>query len=447
MTTHDTCAILAVGDELSLGEKLDTNSMWLAERLATLGSVPVEHVTVGDDLDLIASTMRRLAQRVPLLLVTGGLGPTADDLTRDALSLAMDDALIRDDDELAHIAAFFAQRGRAISEINKVQAMRPTRARCLRNLVGTAPGLHGRIDREGHAGGCDVFCVPGPPREMQPMVERLVVPALSLRTRDPLHVKLVRVLGLAESDAAATLKACPEGDLLARANDPVVGVTASAGELTFRIRARGDAREAHPKLEWAASQIRGAFGALCMGEDDESAPAAALRALRERNETLVVVESCTGGLLGATLTEVPGSSDVVLGGWITYSNAMKTAEVGVPAHAIEHYGAVSEQTVRAMAEGALVAATGQRANHALAISGVAGPSGDAPDKPVGTVWIAHAFRTREAIGSDARLFNFPGDRAGVRIRAVRAALAMLHLRVRGETYRLLANEQGRGRPA
>lgn len=444
MTTHDTCAILAVGDELSLGEKLDTNSMWLADRLGAAGSLPVEHATVGDDLDRIASTIRRLAAQVPLLLVTGGLGPTPDDLTRDALALAMNDTLVRDDEELAHIAAFFAQRGRDITDINKVQAMRPSSARCLRNLVGTAPGLHGHVDRAGHAEPCDVFCVPGPPREMQPMVERLVLPSLRLRTRDALRTKLVRVLGTAESDAAAALKSAPGGDLLARTNDPVVGVTASAGELTFRVRARGDEEAARQKLEWAASQIRAAFGALCVGEDDESAPAAALRALRERNETLVVVESCTGGLLGATLTEVPGSSDVVLGGWITYSNEMKAAEVGVPAHAIEHYGAVSEQTARAMAEGALVAASGQRANHALAISGVAGPTGGAPDKPVGTVWIAHAFRTREAIGCDSRLFNFPGDRASVRIRAVRAAIAMLHLRVKGETHRPLANEQRRG---
>lgn len=444
MSTHDTCAILAVGDELSLGEKLDTNSMWLADRLATLGALPVEHVTVGDDLDLIASTMRRLAQRVPLVIVTGGLGPTADDLTRDALALAMNDPLVRDDEELAHISAFFAQRGRAITEINKVQAMRPSRARCLRNLVGTAPGLHGRVEREGHTEPCDVFCVPGPPREMQPMVERLVLPSLRLRTRDALRTKLVRVLGTAESDAAAALKATPGGDLLARTNDPVVGVTASAGELTFRIRARGDDATTRDKLEWAAAHIRAAFGALCVGEDDESAPAGALRALRERGETLVVVESCTGGLLGATLTEVPGSSDVVLGGWITYSNEMKTAEVGVPAHAIAHYGAVSEQTVRAMAEGALVAASGQRASHALAISGVAGPSGGTPDKPLGTVWVAHAYRTRDAIGCDAREFNFPGDRASVRIRAVRAAIAMLHLRVRGEAHRPLANEQRRG---
>jgi nicotinamide-nucleotide amidase len=433
-TIHDACAILSIGDELVLGEKLDTNTMWLSALLADLGAPAIEHATVGDDRAQIAATIRRLASRAPLVIVTGGLGPTADDLTREALADAMGDELVRDDEALAQIEAMFRARGRTMNELNRVQAMRPSRGECLRNDVGTAPGVHGRVE------GADVFCVPGPPREMRPMVEGLVVPRLRLRERDRVRAKLIRVLGWAESDAASVLKGCEGGDLLARTNDPVVGVTASAGELTFRIRAKGEEREATERLEWAARQIRKVFGALCVGEDEESAPAATLRLLRERDETLAVVESCTGGLLGAMLTEVPGSSDVFLGGWITYTNAMKQGEVNVPGETIAQYGAVSEETVRAMALGGLFQSA---ADHAIAISGVAGPSGGSDEKPVGTVWIAHAWSTDESRGVDARRFLFPGDRDSVRVRSVRAAMAMLNLRVKGEPERALVNEVAR----
>ncbi len=435
-TIHDACAILSIGDELVLGEKLDTNTMWLSALLADVGAPPVEHVTVGDDLDLIASAMRRLAERAPLVICTGGLGPTADDLTREGLARAMGDSLVRDDEALAHIEEMFRKRGRVMNELNRVQTMRPSRAECLRNDVGTAPGLHGHVDR-GNGTSADVFCVPGPPREMKPMVEGLIVPRLRLRSQDRVRTKLIRVLGWAESDAAGVLKGSEGGDLLARTNDPVVGVTASAGELTFRVRAKGDESQATERLEWAAGRIREAFGALCVGEDDESAAAATLRVLRERDETLAVVESCTGGMLGATLTEVPGSSDVFLGGWITYTNAMKQGEVNVPGATIAEHGAVSEETARAMALGGLFQSA---ADHALAITGVAGPGGGSDEKPVGTVWIAHAWSTAEGRGVEARLFHFPGDREIVRVRSVRAALAMLNLRVKGEPERALVNE-------
>ncbi len=435
-TTHHACAILAIGDELTLGEKPDTNSMWLAERLGALGAPAIEHATVGDDAVRIANTIRRLAQSAPLVICTGGLGPTADDVTRDGLASAMGDSLVEDGEALAQIEALFRAQGRAMNDLNRVQARRPTRGECLRNALGTAPGLWGEVDR-GDGTRADVFCVPGPPREMRPMIDGIVVPRLRLRAADALRVKLVRVLGWTESDAAAALRAGEGGDLLARANDPEVGVTASAGELTFRIRARGAESHASERLEWAAAQIRGVFGALCVGEDDESSAAATLRVLRERDETLAVVESCTGGLLGATLTEVAGSSDVFLGGWITYSNAMKQGEVSVPGATLVEHGAVSEETARAMALGGLFQSA---ADHAIAITGVAGPDGGTDDKPVGTVWIAHAWSTDNDRGVEARLFRFPGDRERVRERSVRAALAMLNLRVRGEPERVLANE-------
>jgi nicotinamide-nucleotide amidase len=435
-TIHNACAILAIGDELTLGEKLDTNSKWLAERLGAIGAPAVEHATVGDDAARIASAIRRLAEAAPLVICTGGLGPTADDLTREGLAEAMGDSLTEDAGALDQIEALFRASGRVMNELNRVQAKRPSRGECLRNGVGTAPGLWGSVDR-GDGTSADVFCLPGPPREMRPMFETLVIPRLRLREVDAMHVKLVRVLGWAESDAASELKKCAGGDLLARASDPEVGVTASAGELTFRIRARGDERSAGEKLEWGAEQLRKVFGALCVGEDDESAAAATLRMLRERDETLAVIESCTGGLLGATLTEVAGSSDVFLGGWITYSNAMKQGEVSVPGATLAEHGAVSEETARAMALGGLFQSA---ADHAIAITGVAGPGGGTDEKPVGTVWIAHAWSTDDGRGVDARRFVFPGDRERVRIRSVRAALAMLNLRVRGEPERALANE-------
>lgn len=424
---HLTAAILAIGDEITLGQTLDTNSRWLADRLMAVGIVTVEHVTVPDDAAATAHAIRRLAAAADLVVSTGGLGPTLDDLTREALAMAMGVTLEEDAVALQQIQSWFARSSRAMPEVNRVQALRPEGAESLENTAGTAPGLAGTV------GEASVFCLPGPPREMREMFERSV----AARLRPPgaaVHTRFLHCFGLGESEMATRL-----GELMDRERDPLVGTTASGGVVTCRIRSAagggvpgvgGDAVAETERL------IHERLDPYVFGADGETLAAVVLGLLRARGERLAVVESCTGGLLGQMITEVPGSSDVFVGGWITYTNEMKEREVGVPASlfAPGGPGAVSRECVEAMARGGL-----QRsgAGHCLAITGVAGPVGGSADKPVGTVWIGRAAPE----GVESRRFLFTGDRAGIRDWSAKSALAMLRFALIGAGQLRMLREQ------
>ncbi len=451
-TAAERAAVLAVGDELTTGQSLDTNSRWVAERLGALGCTVVEHVTVADDRAAIAAAMSRLAEAAGVLIVTGGLGPTQDDLTREALADALGDRLVEDADMASQVRRRFDAAGVAMPASNRVQALRPESAAGLANEVGTAPGLRAALRRGGSA--CEVFCLPGPPAEMAPMFERFVAPALASGTSGGggrvVRALVLHMYGIGESAAAERL-----GSLMDRKRNPLVGTTASGGQVSVRIRHEGAAAEADRLVGETERLVRDAVGEFVFGRDEETLASAALAALKRRGETVVTVESCTGGLLGALITEVSGSSAVYLGGWVTYANEAKMEEVGVPEALLKAHGAVSEEVARAMAEGALRTSLGARAQHALAITGIAGPEGGTPDKPVGTVWIARAGRgggggggsggAANSIETDARLFQFAGDRQAVRMRSALTALEMLRRRVlRAGTGSLLLGQR-RGR--
>jgi nicotinamide-nucleotide amidase len=408
MSNH--AAILSIGDELVLGQTLDTNARLLAGRLMDRGVPCVEHATVADDRAAIARAIARLASIADLLIVTGGLGPTEDDLTRHGLADAMDDALVEDAGALEHVEAWFA--GRAMPEANRIQALRPSRATIIPNPHGTAPGLQARI------GTCDVFCLPGPPREMEPMFKAHVLP--KLRPNRTVRTRFIRLHGLGESDVAERL-----GDLMSRDRNPLVGTTASRAIITCRLRYEGsaDPASADRLLDETEADVLGRLQPYVFGTGDQTLPGTVLELLRQRKETTAVVESCTGGLLGALFTDIPGSSDAFVGGWITYTNEMKQDQVGVPGSIIDKHGAVSRECATAMAEGGL-ARSG--ADHCLAITGIAGPGGGSPDKPVGTVWIALASRnTTHHV--QTRCFRFKAERTTVRDRSAKAALSMLRL--------------------
>jgi nicotinamide-nucleotide amidase len=442
--THDTAAVLAVGDELILGQTIDTNSKWLSARLAELGVRVVEHATVPDDEDALAAAMARLARSVPLLIVTGGLGPTADDLTRAALARVMGEPLVEDPELWRQITAFFAARSAAASANNRLQALRPPSAAGLRNPNGTAPGLFAPA-----SGGtaCDVFCLPGPPPEMRPMFEGEVLPRLR-----PTGGRVVRTLALHTFGVGESVIAEKLGPLMDRARNPLVGTTASEGVVSCRLRYEGPGSRADDAMRETERAVRAALGPIVFAGEGESLAASALSLLRAAGQRLVVVESCTGGLLGSLITEVAGSSDVFVGGWITYSNELKRACVGVPGPTLDTRGAVSEETARAMALGALEAESRRvrevggmaAADHALAITGVAGPGGGTAEKPVGTVWICRASRTgADAPEVDARRFLFTGDRQAIRRRSAMTALAMLRMRLLGAPGVMLLREQPR----
>ncbi len=415
MDHHTRASILSIGDELILGQKLDSNTRWLSARLTDLGIRVVEHATIDDDLDLIAGAMRRQSEFSDLIVSTGGLGPTADDLTRPALASLLGEDLVLDEDSLRALEERFRSRGRSISSGQRDQATRPVSARHLANPNGTAPGLSATFE------GTDIYCLPGPPREMHPMFESLVSPGLRPPADRVIRTRVLHTIGLGEGDAADRL-----GDLMARDRQPTVGTTASGGVVSVRIRYEGAPSGAEVAMAGAETSVREALDAYIFGAEEETLESVVLDRLRARGEMLVTAESCTGGRLGEMLTEIPGSSDAYAGGWITYTNAMKTSEVGVPAEALDAHGAVSEPVARAMAEGALH--KNPAASHALALTGIAGPGGATPDKPVGTVWIARASR---GAATDARCYRVTGDRHDVRDRSAKIALAMLRFHLDG----------------
>lgn len=435
---HSSAAILSIGDELALGQKLDTNAQWIATRLTAIGISVREHVTIADDLDQHVAALERLAREHPLIISTGGLGPTADDLTRAALARVMREELVEDAEALAHIRALFEKRGRALTDLQRSQALRPRSARCLDNPNGTAPGLHGVVNsgvaadgggRGAHAR-CDVFCLPGPPGEMKPMFERHVVPALRPARR--IVTSALHCLGIGEGDLAKRL-----GSLMDRDRNPLVGTTASGGIVSIRIRyeappaPNADATPI-PVLEETIAACRQAGSPFIFGEGDTTIQRVVLDCLRTRGERLVVAESCTGGGLGALFTETSGASAALAGGWITYSNEMKALMLGVPGAMIARHGAVSEEVAAAMALGALEHAGGGGPAHALAITGIAGPDGGSEPKPVGTVFIArHSTGDSGAQGTEVRRFLISGTREDIRDRSAKLALMMLRFHLLG----------------
>ncbi len=420
-TAARTVAILSVGDELVLGQIEDTNASWLARSLRAAGAMPGERRTVGDDRALLAASLRELAASHDAVVVTGGLGPTLDDLTREALGDVVDPgaALVEDPEGVEHLRGWFERRGRTMPAANIRQANRPPSARLLDNPNGTAPGLAAR------SGGTEFFCLPGPPNEMKPMFERFVAPELGGRESVVLTAAL-HTIGIGESSLAEQL-----GELMERGRHPSVGTTASDGIVTIRVRATGSREDAARLLDATVADCIGRTGDLVYGRDGEPLAAVVGRMLAEQGAMLATAESCTGGLVGAFATEIPGSSAWYAGGFITYANECKVRDLGVLPATLERHGAVSAETAIEMARGCL-ARSG--ADFAIATTGIAGPSGATEGKPVGTVYIGIAVRGGEV---RARRFHFPGDRTTVRRRTAHLALAWLRFTLLGHPDRAL----------
>ena len=400
---------------------MDTNAAWLSARLSGLGIRCAEHRTVADDLDHIAEVIQQCAQQAQVLIITGGLGPTDDDLTRPALAKAMGVDLIEDPPSVEHIAAYFKGRGRTMPQRNRIQATHPQTSTMIQNTCGTAPGIRATL---GH---CEIFVTPGVPREMFAMYERDIEPALqdSAGTARTILTAKLNSFGSGESDIAQRL-----GDLMARDRNPVVGTTVTNGYVSVRIRSEhDDPGKAKAMLDASLAQVQEKVGPLAFGQDEVALQDAVIALLIEQGKTVATAESCTGGLIAGMLTDVPGSSAAVLGGWVTYANAMKAEQLGVPTTLIEQHGAVSREVVEAMASGALERSG---ADFALATSGIAGPGGGTEDKPVGTVWIGMAWRENNTTHLGARLAQLPGDRDTIRDRSAKCALQLLRLKLMNE---------------
>lgn len=394
-------AVLAVGDELLLGDIVNSNAAWLGEQLAAAGVQVVHSAMVGDDVARLAAALRRAIDDADVVVLTGGLGPTVDDLTRDAIALVAGVPLRRVPTIEAQLRDRFAAYGFAMQEVVLKQADVPEGAEALDNPVGTAPGLWLEID------GAIVVALPGPPHEMR-AVAGLVLPRLADRSGTRVVTRTLRCAGLGESAVAELVEAAvvvPAGVALA--------YLAGGAVVRVRFTTAGDPAVLEPLVAACAA----ALGDAVWGYDDESLDGVVHALLAGRGETVAVAESLTGGLLSATLSQRPGSSATYRGGLVVYATDLKDSLAGVPEALLATHGAVSAETAEALAGGAR---TRLGATWGLGVTGVAGPS-EQEGKPVGTVHVALAGPT----GMQVRTVRLPGDRDRVRLLTVTTALDLL----------------------
>ena len=402
--------LISTGDELTCGRTVDTNSAWLAGKLLAAGIQTVSHQTVGDDAAEIASSIRAATERAKIVLVSGGLGPTPDDLTRQALADVLGAELVLDEECLAKLEEFFRRRGRQMVSSNRIQVMIPRGASPIDNEIGTAPGIMAR------SGESLVICMPGPPAEMHAMFESSVI-ALLPPSQLAVAIKVLRVFGLGESDLSEAI-----GDILTdRQGDAIVGTTVSDGLISLTVTATGDSDSAASTLAARmAAELTRRLGPVIIGTGDETPASVVAKLLVSRQETLSLAESCTGGLVGAMITSLSGASGYFLGSAVCYANTAKRDILGVPQEMLDDCGAVSEPVAREMARGAR---DRFGSDWAISLTGVAGPDGGTSDKPVGLVFIG-------LVGPNTnKVFRhiFASQREQIRQRASLAALN--HLRV------------------
>ncbi len=409
--------ILTIGSELLLGRVVNTNVATIAERLSLEGIQVAFATTVGDELERIEEAFRLALARADLVVATGGLGPTEDDLTREAVSAVLGRPLKLDEGILERIRQRFARRGMSMPRNNEKQALVPEGALVLENPHGTAPGLLIRVG-EGQA----VLLMPGVPREMLPMLEERALPRLrelfGLRRRG--GTRVLKVTGLSESKVDEVI-----GDLIRQDTNPAVTILAHAGEIHLVLQAMaGTEEELTALLGGVEGEIRRRLGVFLYGTDRERLEDVVGRLLRERRKTVAVAESCTGGLVAHRLTNVPGSSLYFERGVVAYSEEAKRTAVGVPASLLRQYGTVSREVAEAMAEGVR---KGSGADYGLGITGIAGPSGGTPEKPVGLVHIALSWGE----GVASKEYRFPFDREMNKWWAAQMALDLLRRHLMG----------------
>lgn len=412
-------SIVSIGNELLSGLTVDTNAAWLSQRLMTAGIATSSSYTVGDDIDKITQAILRACQDADIILITGGLGPTDDDITRDGLAKHLGTELEFKQELLDQIKAFFDKRSRTMAQKNRVQAYLPAGAESLVNNIGTAPGILAQKD------GKMYVCMPGVPIEMKRMFDELVFDRIK-QIADEQAVKQVtvsrklRCFGVGESDLTEMI-----GDIMRRDRNPLINCTVHGAIVTLHIIATaGSFEDAQKMIAEDELNLRQILGDLVWGTDEQTLEEVVGRMLREKNLTLAAAESCTGGLIGKMVTDIPGSSEYFTSGWITYSNQAKNSELGVDFQLIEQYGAVSEQVALAMAEGALKKSG---SDIAVGVTGIAGPGGGTEEKPVGLVYIAVVFDDNTSAADKRQVVRrvFSHSREYIRRCAALTALNMI----------------------
>lgn len=372
-------AILSVGTELLFGQITNTNTVYLSQQMNMLGFDVMYHYTVGDNPGRVAEMIELAFKDCDMVLTTGGLGPTQDDLTKEVACKVMGDELVMMDDVLDEIIAYMKTLRRGeITENNRKQAVLPSRAEVFHNDAGTAPGF--ALEKDGKY----IICMPGPPREMTRMFETSVLPFLQRMSEDVIYYRMIRTFGIGESKLETVLL-----DLINNQTDPTLATYAKEGEACLRIaskrKTKEEAKEAVDKMLSRVQEIIGDYIYSC---DDEELVQVVCRKLMEKELTISSAESCTGGMFAAALTEVSGISKSFQRGLVTYSNEAKMDELGVSSDTLEKYGAVSEETAIEMAEG-LKRVSGS--DICISVTGIAGPGGGTREKPVGLVYIGFIY--------------------------------------------------------
>ena len=406
--------IICVGTELLLGDIINTNAAYLSQRLAELG-IPVYHQSVvGDNPKRLADELSAAFVRADLVIMTGGLGPTCDDLTKETVASLFGHPLVMDAEALEFIKTYFKNRGIVMTPNNEKQALVPEGCIVFHNDCGTAPGMA----IEGGCGapleGRAAILLPGPPREMKAMFEKSALPYLKSRTNSALVSKNVQLIGIGESTAESILR-----PLIDESENPTIAPYAKAGEVRMRVTAKASsADEASAMCDALIERIRATeVGKFIYGVDVGSIENAVLIKLRAEGKTLASAESCTGGFIAKRITDIPGSSDVFVGSAVTYANEAKIKMLGVAPETLEKWGAVSEAVAIEMADG-IRRALG--ADVGISTTGIAGPGGGSDEKPVGTVWIAISTEK----GTRAKLLSLSPQRDRDYIRTVSATNAL-----------------------
>ena len=399
--------IIAVGTEILLGQILNTNAQYLAKQLAELGITLHYQTVVGDNPQRLTDALETAFDRADLVIATGGLGPTQDDLTKETVATYFGAPMVLHEEILEEIKAYFRQIDRPFTENNVKQAELPEGSLVIPNHNGTAPGCI--VENEGKI----AVVLPGPPRENIPMFEETVKPYLREKSGIQIFSRTVHIFGIGESSLEQMLLGLVEG------TDPPVATYAKDGEVEVRVSAAAKtAEEASEKIEPVLNIIKVRAGDAIYGYDGATVVESVLEGLKKRGWKLATAESCTGGMIASALVDISGSSEVFEAGYVTYANRAKINMIGVQPQTLERFGAVSEQTACEMAEGARRAA---EVDIAVAVTGIAGPGGGTPEKPVGLVYIAVATKKKTI----CREFHFPGNRSKVRTLTMKNALKMV----------------------
>ncbi len=393
--------IVSVGTELLMGQVVNTDAQFIAQRLAPLGYQVFYHITVGDNARRLTGVVHRAIERSDVVVFTGGLGPTDDDLTKETVAAALGLTCEPFPEEVERLTRFFAERGYEMTPNNLKQACFPKGSVILPNRNGTAPGCIMR------AADKTAILLPGPPRELCPMFENYAMPYLEKMSNASLYSRELRIFGMGESDVTYRIR-----DIIENQTNPTVAPYVKLCEVTLRVTAKcADPAEGERMAAGMIGQIRQRLGDVVYSVDGEPLPALCARLLTGRGKTLAVAESCTGGLVAGACVDIPGSSRFFLEGCVTYSNDAKKRRLGVSPQTLSAYGAVSEQCAREMAEG-MRRSSG--ADYALGTTGIAGPDGGTAEKPVGTVYVALASPE----GTRVQKFLLHGDRERIRYAAM-----------------------------